>query len=126
MKAIEVKLNYQLNKNAFDDIFIGNMERLGFWTDKGWSREFYEGYDGKTFYVKSFHWGVCTCERNSGTDEFNEPEEHDWECLIYKPNFIHKPTNLMISWYKHPLRGNSCNKDISINEFRDIMKGLEK
>ena len=37
------------------------------------------------------------------------------------PNFVYKPTNLIISWYKYPMRDSYSNQDISLEDFRTIL-----
>jgi len=124
MKADNIKLNHTLDRDIYQDLFLETMEKVNLLNEYGWAKEYYAGYENDIFYIKSFHWGDCTC---GGDDtEFTSPELHDSECLIYKPNFIYKPTNFIISWYKHPLRGNTCNRKTNLVEFKNMMNGIIK
>lgn len=38
-----------------------------------------------------------------------------------KPNFYHKPSGYKLTWYKYPMRGALANKDITPNQFVQIL-----
>jgi len=121
---IEKQMCFQLDRDVFEDLFLEYLELMSFLNDYGYSQKFYEGFENDIFYIKSYHWGGCTCEISDekGLDVMTSPDKHDHECLIYKPNFIYKPSNFLLSWYKHPLRGNYCNQELTITKFNNIMK----
>ncbi len=51
--------------------------------------------------------------------------EHSKECLLTKHNFIYhegKPDEFWIDWYKYPFRDSYCNREISKEEFKNILK----
>lgn len=43
-----------------------------------------------------------------------------------KPNFVYKPKNIEVHWYKHPLRDAYSNKKISNKVFLEILKECEQ
>lgn len=96
------------------------LELMGFNDNGAHCDEFYQGFQNGTFWLKSYHWGECTCGGDSS--EMTSPELHTAECLIYKPNFIFTKKNFMLSWYKHPLRSAHANKTITLQEFHDMME----
>ena len=46
----------------------------------------------------------------------------DDEEILKLPNFVYKPENITISWYKYPMRDSYCNQDITLEKFREILK----
>ena len=46
------------------------------------------------------------------------------EAVQRLPNFIHKPTKTVISWYKYPLRAARSNRDISKREFEEMLADI--
>lgn len=123
-EEIETQMAHSLDRDLYERIFSDYFERMGFISDHGWNDSFYAGFENNTFYIKSYHWEGCTCEVSGqkGIDCMTSPDQHDWECLLYKPNFIFKPDNFMLSWYKHPLRSNRCNQDKTVDQFRNMME----
>lgn len=64
-------------------------------------------FENDIFSIKPF----CWCEYCDGGVELNKNLE---PCPRYdKPNFHYKPTDFKLDWYKYPLRGNSCNKEMN-------------
>ena len=45
----------------------------------------------------------------------------DDEEEVCKPNFVYKPTNLEIKWYKYPMRDAYSNQDVDIKTFESII-----
>ena len=39
------------------------------------------------------------------------------------PNFEHRPSGLVVSWYKHVGRGSSQNRVVSVREWVDALGG---
>lgn len=60
-------------------------------------------FENDIFIINPYYWG------------------DDYEKQI-KPNFVYKPTNLTISWYKYPFRDSYMNKYISRKEFKEILE----
>jgi hypothetical protein len=71
-----------------------------------------------------YYWGDCTCDDNEGL--FLESEEHFDSCLLLKPNFLYKPTDYQLSWYKYPLRDSYANREMSLLDFADMIKECVK
>jgi len=122
------ELKHSLDRDEYQDTFYFYLRLMKFTSDQGYSNSFYEGFENDTFYIHAFHWGGCTCGLTCpiGTDDMTSPEEHDSECLIYKPNFIYKPSDFRLDWYKHPLRSNNCNKEMTLEQFHDMMEDCLK
>lgn len=38
-----------------------------------------------------------------------------------EPNFVYKPTEYEIDWYKYPLRDSYANKELTLEEFKEIL-----
>lgn len=64
-------------------------------------------FENDTFMMKDY----CWCD--------NEREGHEEAC---PPNFVHKPTNFIITWYKYYGRGMTANKNLSALEWLEILK----
>ena len=60
----------------------------------------------------------CTCGADGA---WEEREEHDEDCNLVRPNFLHKPTGFEIQWYKYPLRDSYKNMNITLEQFREII-----
>lgn len=37
------------------------------------------------------------------------------------PNFVYKPDNVEITWYKYPLRDSFCSHDLTVDQFKDMI-----
>jgi len=56
-------------------------------------------YENDTFVMRRQWWGDCTCGAN------DDGREHEEDCMLVLPNFIHKPTGFTVEWYKWIGRG---------------------
>lgn len=61
------------------------------------------GIDNDVFTIRPYYWG-------------------EDEAKAELPNFVYKPTGLEISWYKYPMRDAYSNQDVSVKEFKTILK----
>lgn len=64
-------------------------------------------FENDTFIMKNYCW--CDGDR----------EGHEEGC---PPNFVHKPTNLIITWYKHCGRGITANQELTYLEWSKIVE----
>ena len=100
--AVEPRMDYQ---NAFCDFLY----------DNGWDGHAVYGdgmdakyeYENDTFIVRAYYWG----------------EDEDKAAL---PNFVYKPTGLEIRWYKYPMRDAYSNQDVSVKDFKTILRECAK
>lgn len=46
----------------------------------------------------------CTCSHDERWNRFLKENDHKPECPTVQPNFLYKPTNLQVQWYKYPFR----------------------
>lgn len=71
-------------------------------------------FENDTFIMKDY----CWCD--------NEREGHENGC---PPNFVHKPSGLVITWYKHCGRGITANKSLGslgwLEVVTDCLKSLK-
>lgn len=70
-------------------------------------RENIEIFENETFLIMPYYWG-------------NDSK------LCELPNFVHKESQLILSWYKSPKKGIKCNKEISVEEFTSILDDCKK
>lgn len=63
-------------------------------------------FENDTFIVRAYYWG-------------------EDEAIAALPNFVYKPTDLEISWYKYPMRDAYSNQDIAIEDFKAILKSCQ-
>ena len=72
----------------------------------------------------------CTCDYDKRYEEWLKqigyPDGHKEDCLLVKPNFHYKPTDLRIKWYKYPLRDSYSDKPITLEEFREVIDNCIK
>ena len=68
----------------------------------------------------------CTCDYGKKWMEFLESRGgyHRSNCEIIQPNFLYKPTNLEINWYKYPLRDSYSNREFNEEELKEIFKKI--
>lgn len=68
-------------------------------------------------------WGVhCDCSYEKKWEAFLESRGgyHRSNCECVLPNFLYKPDNLEINWYKYPLRDSYSNRLFDEQELKDI------
>jgi hypothetical protein len=61
------------------------------------------GYENEMFCINPYYWG-------------------DDEDIAVLPNFIYKPTNFTIDWYKYPFRDSYMNKQLTEEEIKKIFQ----
>ena len=64
----------------------------------------------------------CTCGLDASFEEWVKDKEHKSDCRLIQPNFLYKPTGFSIMMYKYFLRDSYMNQNISLDEFREILK----
>lgn len=62
------------------------------------------GFENEIFSINPYWWG-----------EDNEKEEN-------KANFIYKPTDFKIKWYKYPFRDSYMNQNLNIEQIKSIWR----
>lgn len=73
----------------------------------------YTGLEGIAVY--------CDCGVDEEYEKWRETHDHKPDCPIVRPNFLYKPTGLIINWYKYINRSMSSNQIIDPKEFRKII-----
>lgn len=63
----------------------------------------------------------CTCDYKKRWQLFRAGSDHAKDCPIVKPNFLYKPSDFSIKWYKYPLRDSYKSQDITLDQFRVII-----
>jgi hypothetical protein len=71
-------------------------------------------FENPLFLFRDYEIWDCTCD---GQDE----DIHGPNCEFGEPNFRYKPENYELSWYKHIGRSMVANKEISVEEFHQII-----
>ena len=87
----------ELCKKAQVDISYGQPEC---------NRDF-NGFDNEIFTIRPYYWG-------------------DNEEIMELPNFIYKPTNFQIQWYKYAFRDSYMNQNLTEDEILNIFKECVK
>ncbi|MBQ6519987.1 MAG: hypothetical protein IJI14_14830 [Anaerolineaceae bacterium] len=59
--------------------------------------------DNDIFTIRPYYWG-------------------DDDAIAHLPNFVYKPENIEIKWYKYALRDAYCNTDLTVEKFDEILK----
>ena len=90
---------------AFGDIFSYN----GFLEDPKYTgrKTNRGGYENDTFCIEPYYWG-------------------DDDDIAELPNFIYKPENIEISWYKYWFRDSYSNVPLDVDKAREIFKACRK
>lgn len=65
-------------------------------TDRG-------GYENEVFLINPYYWG-------------------EYDMIAGEPNFIFKPNDYRLDWYKYPLRDSYANKEVAFQEFARMLK----
>src|SRR3989304_583 len=63
----------------------------------------------------------CDCSYEKRWQEFLESRGgyHRVDCEVIQPNFLYKPANLSIMWYKYPLRDSYSNRPFTEEELKE-------
>lgn len=101
----EEDFHYLLEDIGFTSYGYIDTKKLKPWeqTDKDGSKYF----ENDLIIVRPYYWGE--------DDEVAE-----------KPNFVFKPRQFEMSWYKYPLRDAYMNQELTKEEFLDILKEIKK
>ena len=76
---------------------------FGDWLEKKGLDRGYPFYEDETYLIQGYDWD------NDNEGEFD------------RPNFLHKPTGVAITWYKYPFRGAYINVDIKYKDFLNLL-----
>ena len=96
---------FEVPRKEFEDLLLPFMEEIGVGL-RGYDKEMDETcatYDNEVFTIRPYYWG-------------------DDDKIASLPNFVYKPTNFEIQWYKYPLRDSYMNQNITTEQFKDIIK----
>lgn len=101
---------YEVPRKEFEDIFFPLLKKTGLddhgYSEEGWNKN-YATFENDIFLIRPYYWG--------SNDEIAE-----------LPNFVYKPTNFEIQWYKYPLRDSYMNQDINVEQFKEIITKCKK
>ncbi len=97
---------YQVDRETYQDMFGEFLEKINC---DGYGC--FQGNDGtfenEVFAIRPYYWG-------------DDEEE------MAKPNFLYKPDNLEIRWYKYPFRDSYSNKELTVDYLKEILNNCEK
>ena len=97
-----------LDREKFQDVFYNFLEKGNFdcyGIHNGQEDDLPSGgfgFENNTFIIRPYYWG-------------------DDDDIAELPNFVYKPLNLEIKWYKYALRSAFCNQDITPYELANIL-----
>ena len=100
---------YEVPRKEFEDILIPFMQELGVGM-KGYDKDLddtYATFNNEVFTIRPYYYG-------------------DDNTIASLPNFVYKPINFEIQWYKYPLRDSYMNQDITVKEFKEIIEQCKK
>lgn len=63
----------------------------------------------------------CDCGYDDRFKKWCVENYHSDDCMLVKPNFLHKPSGFAIKWYKYPLRDSYMNQLIGLRRFAEII-----
>ena len=91
-----------LKRSGFDTYgYVENEKLKPFWNDSSFS------FENDVFVLRPYYWG-------------------DDENIEDLPNFVFKPKNIQITWYKYPLRNAYISENITAGEFQNMLAECEK
>lgn len=95
---------YAVDRHEYAPIFHDFLKSNGF-DEYGYHANANENgwFENEVFIVRPYYWG----------------EDEDIAGL---PNFEFKPDGTTMSWYKYPLRDAYCNKNLSVDQFREMIR----
>ena len=93
--------HYQIPRTDFQDMFLDFLDKNGF-DEYGYHENNTVPFETEKFSVRPYYWG-------------------EDENIAALPNFVYKPKNIEISWYKYPLRDAYCSHNLTIDEFRTML-----
>lgn len=95
------------DRTAFEDAFIKLLDVMG-----EEDPSYPEPFDNDVFSISPYYGGDCECV---------EDQEHKKGCPCIQPNFVFKPSDFQIQWYKYPFRDSYMNQDYSADMFLFIL-----
>lgn len=110
--------SHPINRNIFQEVYFKEFaDRVGCDLYGFFNAGKEYGYENDVFKVTPYNWNAeCTCGVN------DDDEDHNYDCELMQPNFWYKPTDFKLVWYKYALRDAYANQNISIEEFKRILK----
>lgn len=100
---------YNVNDEIYiienEELWDGTVENYVLKEEKIIDDDFY--FENDIFVLRPYYWGDC-----DAISEF--------------PNFVYKPENIVINWYKYPLRDAQCSVELSKDKFEKILKECEE
>ena len=91
-----------VNSKAWQNLLeICNCDSYGYYCGFNKNKTELGGYENEMFAINPYYWG----------------EE---ERLMEIPNFLYKPTGLIIEWYKYPFRDSYMNKNLNDRQLKAI------
>lgn len=63
----------------------------------------------------------CTCGYQEKFRKFQASNKHGEDCLVDKPNFLHKATGFECYWCKHSRRGGCQNQEIAPRSLAELI-----
>lgn len=103
---------FPVERGEFEETFVGFLQSNGFNSyghyfindRQEWiAPEDNISYENATFLIRPYYWGTN-------------------EAIAKKPNFVYKPRNLEIKWYKYPFRDSYSNEKFTITELKTILE----
>lgn len=98
---------YPVDRDTYQDVFQDFLEKNGF---DGYGHKEGSGgdvFENDTFVVRPYYWG-------------------DDKDVAVLPNFVYKPENVEISWYKYPMRDAYSSIELTPEKFEKILSACEQ
>lgn len=94
-----------IERSQWEDIFFPLLQKAKL-DDRGYGDYIDDTnttFNNDVFTIRPYYWG-------------------DDDYIASLPNFVYKPLNFSIEWYKYPFRDSYCNEQITIEQFKDIIE----
>lgn len=78
---------------------------------------------GLTRYGCAVH---CTCEQEAVWSAWSAENDHDAECGVVRPNFLHKASGFEVRWYKYIGRSMELSDRITTARWRAIFREVDE
>lgn len=101
--------NFEEDRNLLNEVFESFCENFENYVG-GDILHWFDKYENDIFLIRPYSWNDCLCE-----------EEND-ECDVCGANFIFKPKQFKLSWYKYPFRSPSVNMELSKEDYIKMLE----
>ena len=103
-----------VDRDRYTRIFRSLLAQM---VERGWNS--YEPFETAVFSFSPYCWADCDCDKAEPDDE------HDSDCPLAVPNFMHKPSGFWVRIYKYPWRDSYASHDLNDEQLTTLASECE-